>query len=54
MNCSFCFRSAAAASTSCSPACAVNVIFSGSIFTILFKPFMLTIVPVEAAQGVSE
>ncbi len=54
MNCRFFLRSAAAASTSCSPACAVSVFFAASIFTIFVKPSMLTTVPVDAAHGVSE
>ena len=53
-NCSFSFRSAAAASTSWSPACAVSVMAAGSILTIAFRPDMSMIVPVEAAHGVSE
>ena len=54
MNCSFNARSILAAWTSCSPAWAVIVIVSVSILTTWFKSAMLTIVPVDAAQGVSE
>ncbi len=54
MNCSFSFRSASAASIISSPACAVNVIFSASILTILSSAFMSTMVPGDETQGVSE
>ena len=54
MNCSFFLRRTAAASTSCTPACAVRVFLAVSIFRILLKPSMLTMVPLDEAHGVSE
>ena len=54
MNCRLSLRSAAAASTSCTPAWAVMVIASASILRTLLSPSMSTMVPVDEAQGVSE